>query len=532
MAPTDSCVKAIVRMTYCPVCRGLTSTKPCSFYCLNIMKGCLANHAELNDDWNKYVDALNKLAERLDGPFNIESVVAPIDVDISNAIMNMQETGVAFTQEVVKECGEINQLKQHHLPPMPRSKREAQGPQGAHRFDYPTSSSSHSAHNNHQSPLTQEHTFDLRRQQRPSPPQGAGGRKKGGRARQGKQDCKASGTCLDRLVKDLKDKLKPAKDFWVSLPYMVCQEERLAADATVQDDCWNGTDRARYVAEVQEDGVLRQINNPEVEVDVQVVNSVFNRQRIQLQHITSKLNSAYEGKHVEWDETGMETFVGGSGSGNDFLYDDEDEDIYSDEDDDVGDDVDDGSYGKGVYDDRDDGFSDDEDELLEASGHGYQGSGSGSHGIITEEEQKGYVNIDLSPHKYTPTGSGGGRGRGHGGNRDRFPHRKGGNGYIGMNGNGGTVNGNRGTDHGNNPTIVNPGGGMYNPDNNNNRNIYKPRGENGGEIPTVNEGSQDGEKDAASCSSAGNALLVLLLFSFHWLAVRRFLCPSLSVYFC
>ena len=45
-------------------------------------------------------DALNKLGERLDGPFNIESVVAPIDVDISNAIMNMQETGVGFTQEV------------------------------------------------------------------------------------------------------------------------------------------------------------------------------------------------------------------------------------------------------------------------------------------------------------------------------------------------------------------------------------------------------------------------------------------------
>ncbi|KAK3783820.1 hypothetical protein RRG08_063481 [Elysia crispata] len=44
-------------------------------------------------------DALNKLGERLDGPFNIESVVAPIDVDISNAIMNMQETGVGFTQE-------------------------------------------------------------------------------------------------------------------------------------------------------------------------------------------------------------------------------------------------------------------------------------------------------------------------------------------------------------------------------------------------------------------------------------------------
>ena len=57
--------------------------------------------------------------------------------------------------------------------------------------------------------------------------------------------------------------------------------------------------------EVQEDGVLRQINNPEVEVEVQVVNSVFNRQRIQLQHITSKLNKAYRGEHVESMDTGQ-----------------------------------------------------------------------------------------------------------------------------------------------------------------------------------------------------------------------------------
>ena len=50
-----------------------------------------------------YPDALMKVADRLEGPFNIESVVDPIDVKISDAIMNFQEssenvkTKVSFT---------------------------------------------------------------------------------------------------------------------------------------------------------------------------------------------------------------------------------------------------------------------------------------------------------------------------------------------------------------------------------------------------------------------------------------------------
>ena len=210
-----------------------------------------------------------------------------------------------------------------------------------------------------------------------------------------------------------------------------------------------------------------------------------------------------------------------SGSGDDVLYDDEDEDLYTDFDDD---DDDDRDY------DRDAGFSDDEDDFLESSGHDQQGSGSGSHGFITDEEKKGFVDIDYPPHKFTPTGSGrgSGRGRGHGGSHDRSPHRKGGNNFIGRGGNSGTIHSNRG----NVPSIQSPGGGMYNPNNNNNRNIYKTKGDGRGDGPTVSEGSQEGGKGAATSSSTGSVAVLLLLFSFHWLAVRRFLTPSLSIFSC
>lgn len=40
------------------------------------------------------------LVERLEGPFNFESVVDPIDVKISDAIMNMQENSMQVSQKV------------------------------------------------------------------------------------------------------------------------------------------------------------------------------------------------------------------------------------------------------------------------------------------------------------------------------------------------------------------------------------------------------------------------------------------------
>lgn len=55
----------------------------------------------------------------------------------------------------------------------------------------------------------------------------------------------AAGTSLDRLVRDIKDKVKTAKDFWVQLPYTVCNDDEVAASPDSDDDCWNGQDRAR-----------------------------------------------------------------------------------------------------------------------------------------------------------------------------------------------------------------------------------------------------------------------------------------------
>lgn len=54
MPLTDDCSKALVKMSACSLCRGL-QIKSCYNYCSNVMKGCLAHHTELNNEWNSFV---------------------------------------------------------------------------------------------------------------------------------------------------------------------------------------------------------------------------------------------------------------------------------------------------------------------------------------------------------------------------------------------------------------------------------------------------------------------------------------------
>jgi len=45
-----------------------------------------------------------KVADRLRGPFNAEDIIGPINVKISDAIMNFQETSETVTKKVTSTC--------------------------------------------------------------------------------------------------------------------------------------------------------------------------------------------------------------------------------------------------------------------------------------------------------------------------------------------------------------------------------------------------------------------------------------------
>ncbi|XP_061892846.1 glypican-6-like [Entelurus aequoreus] len=100
-----ACVRALTRMLYCPYCRSMPGLKPCQNYCQNVMRGCLANQADLDPEWNVFIDAMLLVADRLQGPLSIEAVIEPIDVKISEAIMTMQDNSGHLSAKVFQRCG-------------------------------------------------------------------------------------------------------------------------------------------------------------------------------------------------------------------------------------------------------------------------------------------------------------------------------------------------------------------------------------------------------------------------------------------
>lgn len=55
---SPGCSKALTRMLYCPYCGGFVELKPCRGYCQNVMKGCLANQADLDPEWNVFIGTI------------------------------------------------------------------------------------------------------------------------------------------------------------------------------------------------------------------------------------------------------------------------------------------------------------------------------------------------------------------------------------------------------------------------------------------------------------------------------------------
>ncbi|CAL8307147.1 unnamed protein product [Arctogadus glacialis] len=255
----SECARALMRQWYCPLCRGVPTLRPCHSLCLNVMKGCLANQADLDTEWNNFVDALYQVSEKLEGPFNMELAAESISVKVSEAIMHMQENSVSISTKVFQGCGSPR-------PAPARSKRSPKEP-GGNRKPFRTYSPE-------EKPTT------------------------------------AAGTNLDRLVTELKERLRPMRGFWVSLPHTICNDEKMAADVSNDDRCWNGQTRGRYLPEVTGDGLVSQINNPEVEVDI-ARPDVRTRQLIgELRVAANKLRHAQAGQDTDFMDSEE-----GSGSG-------------------------------------------------------------------------------------------------------------------------------------------------------------------------------------------------------------------------
>ncbi|KAG8520168.1 Glypican-5 [Galemys pyrenaicus] len=99
------CSGALLRMQYCPHCQGLALSKPCTGYCLNVMRGCLAHMAELNPHWHAYIRSLEELSDAMHGTYDIEHVLLNFHLLVNDAVMQAHLGGQKLLEQVNKICG-------------------------------------------------------------------------------------------------------------------------------------------------------------------------------------------------------------------------------------------------------------------------------------------------------------------------------------------------------------------------------------------------------------------------------------------
>lgn len=252
---SQECMRAIMRMTYCPHCRGMASARPCANYCSNVMKGCLANQADLNTEWRHLAETMMQVADRFDGPSGVDSVVLSLPSRISEAMLTMMENIESINSKLFQACGNLRE--------------GGTSSTGVNDF------------------LTRG--------------KGVVEDKLG-----------SSSDRMDKLVSDVTMRLRDMQPYWVSLPSHLCND-RVATGTGAEDKCWNGMSRARYLPEVMGDGLASQINNPEVEIDITKPDMTIRQQIMQLKIMTHRLKNALNGQDVDFQDTSDD--VSGSGSG-------------------------------------------------------------------------------------------------------------------------------------------------------------------------------------------------------------------------
>ncbi|PWA19012.1 hypothetical protein CCH79_00005010, partial [Gambusia affinis] len=104
LQPSRECRRALLKMQYCPHCQGITHSKPCMGYCLNVMRGCLASMAEIDAHWREFVRSLEGLSTRMHGAQDLEQVLLGAHTMLHDAIGHAQKNGPRLSAQVQKLC--------------------------------------------------------------------------------------------------------------------------------------------------------------------------------------------------------------------------------------------------------------------------------------------------------------------------------------------------------------------------------------------------------------------------------------------
>ncbi|XP_053508262.1 glypican-1b [Ictalurus furcatus] len=250
------CVRALMKQTYCPHCREMAWVKPCAPYCRNVMKGCLANQADLDTEWKNLGDAMLQVAERLSRPYSVDAAILSLPKRIADAILYMQDNLNTFNSKVFQACG--------------------------------------------------------------TPPENPSPEKPKNRGKNLAEDVSStSAASVEKLLADVSRNIRNMMQYWIQLPNKLCVDREAKSS---EDKCWNGMDIDRYLPEVMGDGLANQINNPEVEIDITKPDMIIRQQIMQLKIMTNRMKNAINGNDVDFQDASDDISGSGSGMCNDQCF--------------------------------------------------------------------------------------------------------------------------------------------------------------------------------------------------------------------
>lgn len=229
------CRRALLKMHYCPHCQGLTQSKPCMGYCLNVMRGCLASMAEIDTHWREFVRSLESLSSRMHGPQDLEQVLLGVHTLLHDAVGHAQKNGPRLSAQVHKLCG-------------PPSRKPAQS-------------------------VSIQHSSGSSRESIPL-----------------KAPVRVSADSLAVKRRDFLNGLRLYRTYYGGLADQLCVSELASGDGM---SCWNGTEIVKsYTLRVVGSGIKAQSSNPEVKVKGAdpVINQIIDK----LKHI----NQLLQGKSI------------------------------------------------------------------------------------------------------------------------------------------------------------------------------------------------------------------------------------------
>ncbi|XP_020145861.2 glypican-5 [Microcebus murinus] len=204
---SKECSRALLRMQYCPHCQGLTLSKPCMGYCLNVVRGCLAHMAELNPHWHAYIRSLEELSDAMHGTYDIEHVLLNFHLLVNDAVIQAHLNGQKLSEQVNKICG-----------------RPVRTPTQSPRCSFDQSKEKHGM----------------------------------------KMATRNGEETLANRRKEFINSLRLYRSFYGGLADQLCVNELAAADGV---PCWNGEDIVKsYTQRVVGNEIKAQSGNPEVKV--------------------------------------------------------------------------------------------------------------------------------------------------------------------------------------------------------------------------------------------------------------------------